>query len=113
MCLIYKNAESLEKPLEAEDTATGVYFRKNITTKERDGNTVYCYEESFLTLEEYKNSSIYFNRERNKGLQNQINELELKRIRAIAEPGIWDEETGETFVEHRTKQIVELRNKMT
>lgn len=113
MCLIYKNVESLEKPLEAEDTATGVYFRKNITTKEKDGNTVYCYEEGFLTLEEYKNSSIYFNRERNKGLQNQINELELKRIRAFIEPGVKDEKTGETWLAYRTAQIEELRKQMT
>ena len=112
MCLIYKNVESLEKPLESEDTNTGVYFRKNITTKERNGNTVYCYEECFLTLEEYKLSDIYFNRERNKSIQNQINDLEFKRIRAMAEPSVKDVKTGETWLEYRTSQIEELRKQL-
>lgn len=112
MCLVYKNVESLEKPLESEDTNTGVYLRKNITTKDRDGNVVYCYEECFLTLDEYKNSSIYFDREHNKNIQNQINDLEFKRIRAIAEPSVKDTKTGTTWLEYRTSQIEELRKRL-
>ena len=113
MCLTYKMVESFEKPLESEDTSTGVYLRRNVTTKDKDGNILYCYEECFMTIEEYKNSSIYFNRERNKGLQNQINALELKRVRAFIEPGVKDEKTGETWLAYRTAQIEELRKQMT
>ena len=40
----------------------------------------------FLSTEEYEASSIYSARENNKRVQNKINELELKRVRAIAEP---------------------------
>jgi len=50
---------------------------------------------------------------KNMGLQNQINALELKRVRALAEPGIKDEETGETYLEAITKDIQELRIQMT
>ena len=50
---------------------------------------------------------------KNMGLQNQINELELKRIRAFIEPGIKDEKTGETWLAYRTAQIEELRKQMT
>lgn len=50
---------------------------------------------------------------KNMGLQNQINELELKRIRAFVEPGVKDENTGETWLAYRTAQIEELRRQMT
>lgn len=109
MCLEYKNVESLEAPQDSEDVANGVYIRKNITTKERDGNTVYCYEECFLSTEEYEKSSIYSARENNKRVQTKINELELKRVRAIAEPSIKDETTGQTWLEFYTLQVQELR----
>lgn len=42
-------------------------------------------------------------------LQAQINELDLKRIRAICEPLIKDETTGQTWLEYYTEQIVALR----
>lgn len=113
MCLIYKNVESLEKPLESEDTATGVYFRRNITTKEKEGNTVYCYEESFLTLEEYKGSSIFTARENIKNLQAQIDVIDKKRVRALCEPQIKDSESGETWLDFYTGQVLVLRDKIT
>ena len=112
MCLVYKNVESLESPALSVDVANGVYLRKNITTKECDGNTVYCYEECFLTTEEYATSSVYPIRENNKRVQTKINELELKRVRAIAEPSVKDETTGQTWLEFYTLQIQELRTQI-
>ena len=109
MCLEYKNVESLVSPALSEDVANGVYLRKNITTKERDGNTVYCYEECFLTTEEYRDSSVYYPREANKSTISKINELELKRVRAMAEPSVKDETTGQTWLEYYTLQIQDLR----
>ena len=112
MCLEYKNVESLEAPQKSEDVTNGVYLRKNITTKERDGNIVYCYEECFLSAEEYMASAVYAARENNKRVQNKINELELKRVRALAEPSVKDETTGQTWLEFYTLQIQELRTQM-
>lgn len=114
MCLEYKKVESLEEPQLTEDVMGGVYIRKDISTRENVGGTVtYCYDECFLSDEEYKKSSIYAGRELNKSLQNRINALELKRVRAIAEPGVKNKETGETYLEAVTKDIQELRKQMT
>lgn len=43
---------------------------------------------------------------------SQINDLDTKRIRAICEPEVKDSETGETWLEYYTKQIVLLREKL-
>jgi hypothetical protein len=45
-------------------------------------------------------------------LIKQIDELDKKRIRAIAEPAIKDESTGETWLEYYTSQIQELRTRL-
>lgn len=42
-------------------------------------------------------------------LQNQINELDLKRIRAIAEPQLKDASSGQTWLEFYTLQIQAIR----
>lgn len=42
----------------------------------------------------------------------QIDTLDIKRIRAIAEPEIKDEETGETWVDYYTKIIQEIREQI-
>lgn len=42
-------------------------------------------------------------------IQKQIKELDLKRIRALAEGGIKDESLGQTWLEYYTNQIVALR----
>lgn len=42
-------------------------------------------------------------------LLSQIEELDKKRIRAIAEPSIKDEATGQTYLEFYTAQIQDLR----
>jgi len=42
-------------------------------------------------------------------LTSQIEELDAKRIRAIAEPEIKDTATGQTWLEYYTQQVKELR----
>lgn len=42
-------------------------------------------------------------------LQAQIDELDIKRIRAIAEPELKDAEEGQTWLEYYTAKIIELR----
>lgn len=43
------------------------------------------------------------------GLKSQIEELDRKRIRAIAEPTLKDAENGQTWLEYYTEQIQALR----
>ncbi len=45
-------------------------------------------------------------------LQSQIDELDKKRIRAIAEPALKDPQSGQTWLEYYTQQIQELRAQM-
>ena len=45
-------------------------------------------------------------------LQTEIDELDKKRIRAIAEPSVKDEKTGQTWLEYYTDQVMELRNQI-
>ncbi|MBO6180622.1 hypothetical protein J6O86_02935 [bacterium] len=42
-------------------------------------------------------------------ITKEINEIDLKRIRAICEPSIKDEETGETWLEFYNSQVLQLR----
>lgn len=42
-------------------------------------------------------------------IQSKIDALDIKRIRAIAEPSVKDETTGQTWLEYYTQQIAELR----
>jgi len=65
MSLIYKQAESLIKPLETDNTSSpnGVYVRQNIKEvayKESDGTdkTKFTYDEAFLTAKEYENYTL-------------------------------------------------------
>ncbi len=44
-------------------------------------------------------------------IQEQLNELDKKRIRALAEPSLMDNET--TWLEHYNKQIITLRSELT
>ncbi len=46
-------------------------------------------------------------------LQAQIDELDMKRIRAGFEPSVKDEETGQTWLEYYTEQIEELREDLS
>lgn len=45
-------------------------------------------------------------------LQNQIDALDKKRIRAIAEPQLKDPESGQTWLEFYTLQIIDLRQQI-
>lgn len=45
-------------------------------------------------------------------LQSQIDELDKKRIRAICEPSIKDETTGQTWLEYYNLQVLDLRNQI-
>lgn len=45
-------------------------------------------------------------------LRSQIEELDKKRIRAIAEPQIKDSESGITWLEYYTNQIIAIRNQI-
>ena len=45
-------------------------------------------------------------------LQAQIDELDIKRIRAGFEPSVKDETTGETYLEYYTNQIQDLREEI-
>lgn len=53
------------------------------------------------------------NERRKAELKIQINELDLKRIRAGFEPEIKDETTGETYLQYYTNQIITLRNELS
>lgn len=61
----------------------------------------------------------YTTRKNNENIQSeidsinvQINELDIKRIRAICEPSIKNEATGETWLEYYNAQIFELRSQI-
>lgn len=45
-------------------------------------------------------------------LKQELDELDKKRIRAICEPSVKDETSGETWLEYYNKQIEEIRNKI-
>lgn len=50
--------------------------------------------------------------ERQAQLKIEIEQLDIKRIRAIAEPELKDAETGETWIEYYTAQISALREEL-
>ena len=85
------------------------------------------YEINYIEDEENISESIiyleteeeYQNRKNNEIIQldiellnSQINELDLKRIRAVCEPSIKDETTGETWLEYYNAQVLDLRNQI-
>lgn len=45
-------------------------------------------------------------------IKKQIEDLDIKRIRAICEPEIKDEATGQTWLDFYNTQIIELRNQL-
>ena len=54
----------------------------------------------------------YLNEIHNKEIEDKIFELDKKRIRAIAEPCLRNQETGETWLEYYTLKIQELRTQI-
>ena len=45
-------------------------------------------------------------------MENLLDELDIKRIRAFCEPSVKDESTGETWLDYYNAQIFELREKI-
>lgn len=45
-------------------------------------------------------------------INEELSELDMKRIRAICEPEIKDEETGETWLDYYNSQILSLREQI-
>lgn len=63
--------------------------------------------------EEYKAELLSCEKERVMAdLKSQMAELDIKRIRAIAEPQLKDSEGGQTWLEYYTSQIVSLREQI-
>lgn len=76
MQIEWKKVESRNKPAleDAQSSIDGVYIRKNITSETRLDNeneeyTIFCYDEAFLTNEEYKNYLL---------IQDIVNNVSLK-----------------------------------
>lgn len=55
----YKNVESLEMPSEIDKTSSpdGIYVRRNIKKVETENGFKYCYQEAFLSFDEYESYS--------------------------------------------------------
>lgn len=112
----------LEKPYTDKEYADFVCLHQGLNPVETD--------DAFYFLEEYEelqnnevvdasNTSSYQakiltkqNELRKAELNTQINEIDLKRIRAGFEPAVKDETTGETYLEYYTNQIIALRNEL-
>ena len=45
-------------------------------------------------------------------LKSQIEEIDKKRIRAMAEPSLYDVQSGKTWLQHYNEQISELREQI-
>lgn len=64
-------------------------------------------EEEYQIRNANENTQIEIN-----SLLSSINDLDFKRIRALCEPEIKDETTGETWLEYYNFQILELREQL-
>ncbi|HNW25234.1 MAG TPA: hypothetical protein PLG15_05080 [Candidatus Gastranaerophilaceae bacterium] len=63
--------------------------------------------------QEYAQARIQEQREADiENLKTQIEEFDIKRIRAIAEPEVKDETTEQTWLEYYTQQIIDLRQQL-
>ena len=63
--------------------------------------------------DEYKEYLIQAEAEERKSeIEKELSNLDLKRIRAVCEPSIKDEETNETWLEYYNKQVIELREEL-
>ena len=45
-------------------------------------------------------------------IQADIDTLDKKRVRALAEGGVYDAQTGQTYLEYYTEQIIDLREEL-
>lgn len=63
--------------------------------------------------QEYKDKVTQAEKEKNiENLKSKIDDLDKKRIRAIAEPALKDAENGQTWLEFYTDQIKDLRQQI-
>ena len=73
----------------------------------------YMLVSDYVQTEEYKKDLIEEDKNKRRlNLLNEISKLDNKRIRAICEPSVKNEETGETWLEFYTSQIIELRKEL-
>lgn len=97
-----------------------VVFTEKPTT---DRNFEIIYQENPENIVEFINylesEEEYQKRKTNEELEldidlliSNIQDLDFKRIRALCEPSIKDEETGETWLDYYNTQILELRNQL-
>lgn len=100
-------------------------FKPLLTIEKPNNDRFYeiKYEESENNIQEVINylesEEEYANRKNEEIIQSQIdliniqiNELDLKRIRAVCEPSIKDETTGQTWLEYYNAQILDLRSQI-
>lgn len=70
------------------------------------------YSEYILTTEYKEYREKIEKQERYNAILDEIRLLDEKRVRAICEPSIKDEVTGETWLEYYNKQVLELRRRL-
>lgn len=87
-----------------EETSTAIYA---LETNEIMQNGVPVLDD------DYENKQLKLKTEQQiQELNKQLNDLDIKRIRAICEPSIKDEETGETWLDYYNSEIQSLRNQI-
>lgn len=69
-------------------------------------------EQSYLDDNSPEFQTYLENKAKKLNLQLQINNLDLKSIRALREDGIKDEASGQTWLEYYTSQIQDLRSQI-
>lgn len=92
----------------------------NLNTKEEttvqslgDITAGYALLSDYLKSDDYKKYQLAQEKLNKKnGILSKINEIDLKRIRAVCEPSIKDKTTGQTWVEYYTSQIINLRKQL-
>ena len=99
----YKEFVEVEKP------DTDRYFEVKYQNGEKVSEIVVYTE----TEEEYHTRKLNYELcEQLATLISKLKELDLKRIRAVCEPSVKDEETGETWLEFYNSQIFEKREEL-
>lgn len=86
------------------------------------GMELFEVEQSDIDLQWYLSEKCHMKTDRQKEIEEiekrieqineELNNLDTKRIRAVCEPSIKDEETGETWLEYYNSQIVILRGQI-
>lgn len=89
------------------ETGNALYFLEDY--EELQNDSVVNISES----EDYQNCILEKQKSVKKAeIQAQLDELDLRSIRALREGGIKDEITGQTWLEYYTAQIISLREEM-